>query len=148
METGTILAIIGGLGGATGISTLLVTIFQRKKYKAEAETIEAANQTTLIHNQQEEMTYVTNQLIRLQEMYKSDMEELREANKRLQRKVDGLNKKLMTLMNWIVVDNHKYQTWLEERLKEYDPDIVFQEHMPPPDVFAEDDDDDEPSTNV
>ena len=148
METGTILAIIGGLGGATGISTLLVTIFQRKKYKAEAETIEAANQTTLIHNQQEEMTYVTNQLIHLQEMYKSDMEELREANKRLQRKVDGLNKKLMTLMNWIVVDNHKYQTWLEERLKEYNPDIVFQEHMTPPDVFAEDDDDDEPSTNV
>ena len=141
METGTILAIIGGLGGATGISTLLVTIFQRKKYKAEAETIDAANQTTIIHNQQEEMTYVTNQLIHLQEMYKSDMEELREANKRLQRKVDGLNKKLMTLMNWIVVDNHKYQTWLEERLKEYDPDIVFQEHMPPPDVFDEDDDD-------
>lgn len=148
METGTILAIIGGLGGATGISTLLVTIFQRRKYKAEAETIDAANQTTIIHNQQEEMTYVTNQLIHLQEMYKSDMEELREANKRLQRKVDGLNKKLMTLMNWIVVDNHKYQTWLEERLKEYDPDIVFQEHMPPPDVFDEDDDDDEPSTNV
>lgn len=141
METGTILAIIGGLGGATGISTLLVTIFQRRKYKAEAETIDAANQTTIIHNQQEEMTYVTNQLIHLQEMYKSDMEELREANKRLQRKVDGLNKKLMTLMNWIVVDNHKYQTWLEERLKEYDPDIVFQEHMPPPDVFDEDDDD-------
>lgn len=148
METGTILAIIGGLGGATGISTLLVTIFQRRKYKAEAETIDAANQTTIIHNQQEEMTYVTNQLIHLQEMYKSDMEELREANKRLQRKVDGLNKKLITLMNWIVVDNHKYQTWLEERLKEYDPDIVFQEHMPPPDVFDEDDDDDEPSTNV
>lgn len=148
METGTILAIIGGLGGATGISTLLVTIFQRRKYKAEAETIDAANQTTIIHNQQEEMTYVTNQLIHLQEMYKSDMEELREANKRLQHKVDGLNKKLMTLMNWIVVDNHKYQTWLEERLKEYDPDIVFQEHMPPPDVFDEDDDDDEPSTNV
>lgn len=147
METGTILAIIGGLGGATGISTLLVTIFQRRKYKAEAETIDAANQTTIIHNQQEEMTYVTNQLIHLQEMYKSDMEELREANKRLQRKVDGLNKKLMTLMNWIVVDNHKYQTWLEERLKEYDPDIVFQEHMPPPDVFDEDDDDD-PSTNA
>lgn len=148
METGTFLAIIGGLGGATGISTLLVTIFQRRKYKAEAETIDAANQTTIIHNQQEEMTYVTNQLIHLQEMYKTDMEELREANKRLQRKVDGLNKKLMTLMNWIVVDNHKYQTWLEERLKEYDPDIVFQEHMPPPDVFDEDDDDDEPSTNV
>jgi len=148
METGTILAIIGGLGGATGISTLLVTIFQRRKYKAEAETIDAANQTTIIHNQQEEMTYVTNQLIHLQEMYKTDMEELREANKRLQRKVDGLNKKLMTLMNWIVVDNHKYQTWLEERLKEYDPDIVFQEHMPPPDVFDEDDDDDDPSTNV
>jgi gamma-glutamyltranspeptidase len=148
METGTILAIIGGLGGATGISTLLVTIFQRRKYKAEAETIDAANQTTIIHNQQEEMTYVTNQLIHLQEMYKTDMEELREANKRLQHKVDGLNKKLMTLMNWIVVDNHKYQTWLEERLKEYDPDIVFQEHMPPPDVFDEDDDDDEPSTNV
>lgn len=147
METGTILAIIGGLGGATGISTLLVTIFQRRKFKAEADTIDAANQTTIIHNQQEEMTYVTNQLIHLQEMYKSDMEELREANKRLQRKVDGLNKKLMTLMNWIVVDNHKYQTWLEERLKEYDPDIVFQEHMPPPDVFDEDDDD-EPSTNV
>jgi gamma-glutamyltranspeptidase len=147
METGTILAIIGGLGGATGISTLLVTIFKRRKYKAEAETIDAANQTTIIHNQQEEMTYVTNQLIHLQEMYKSDMEELREANKRLQHKVDGLNKKLMTLMNWIVVDNHKYQTWLEERLKEYDPDIVFQEHMPPPDVFDEDDDDD-PSTNV
>lgn len=147
METGTILAIIGGLGGATGISTLLVTIFQRRKYKAEAETIDAANQTTIIHNQQEEMTYVTNQLIHLQEMYKSDMEELREANKRLQHKVDGLNKKLMTLMNWIVVDNHKYQTWLEERLKEYDPDIVFQEHMPPPDVFDEDDDDD-PSTNA
>lgn len=147
METGTILAIIGGLGGATGISTLLVTIFQRRKYKAEAETIDAANQTTIIHNQQEEMTYVTNQLIHLQEMYKTDMEELREANKRLQRKVDGLNKKLMTLMNWIVVDNHKYQTWLEERLKEYDPDIVFQEHMPPPDVFDEDDDY-EPSTNV
>ncbi len=147
METGTILAIIGGLGGATGISTLLVTIFQRRKFKAEAETIDAANQTTIIHNQQEEMTYVTNQLIHLQEMYKSDMEELRESNKRLQRKVDSLNKKLMTLMNWIVVDNHKYQTWLEERLKEYDPDIVFQEHMPPPDVFDEDDDDD-PSTNV
>ncbi len=141
MDAATLATIIVACGGSAGISTLLTTIFQRKKYKAEAETIDTANQTTIIHNQQEEMTYVTNQLIHLQEMYKSDMEELRDANKRLQHKVDGLNKKLMTLMNWIVVDNHKYQTWLEERLKEYDPDIVFQEHMPPPDVFDEDDDD-------
>ena len=146
MTTEHILAIIGALGGATGISTLIVTVFQRKKYRAEAETIEVANQTTMIENQQKEMTYVTNQMRELQEMYKKEMNEIRDSNKKLQQKVDQLNKKLMTLMNWIVVDNRRYQTWLEDKLREYDPSIEFPDHSDPPDVLN--DDDDEPSTNA
>lgn len=145
MDSAQMLAIIGALGGATGISTLLVTVFQRKKYKAEAETIEAQNQTTIIHNQQEEMKFVTNQMRDLQEMYKKEMTEIRESNQKLQKKVDKLNKKLVTLMNWIVVDNRKYQTWLEGKLREYDPNIAFPDHTEPPDVLGDDDDDETPA---
>lgn len=123
-----ILAIITALGGTAGITSVITTIFQRKKMKAEAESVK-------IENDKAVMDYVTNALKNLSETYKSDQEKLKEELQKQKDLVADLNRKLASLMNWIVNDNHKYRAWLESKLRECDPDIELPEVSDPPNVF-------------
>ena len=123
-----ILAIITALGGTAGITSVITTIFQRKKMKAEAESVK-------IQNDKAVMDYVTNALKNLSETYKSDQEKLKEELQKQKDLVADLNRKLASLMNWIVNDNHKYRSWLESKLRECDPDIELPEVSDPPNVF-------------
>ena len=135
--TAAIVAIVGAFGGATGITALVTTIFQRKKFNEEADTIRVQNEQVRQKNEQEEMTYVKHSLIEMQEVYKREMAELRESNKKLHQEIDTLNKKLSSLLNWIVGDDHRYRSWLESKLHEYDPSIQFPQLSDPPTVFGD-----------
>lgn len=134
--TAAIVAIVGALGGATGITALVTTIFQRKKFNEEADAIRVQNEQVRQKNEQEEMTYVKNSLMEMQEVYKREMAELRESNKKLHQEIDTLNKKLSSLLNWIVGDDHRYRSWLESKIHEYDPSVQFPQLSDPPAVFA------------
>lgn len=137
-----IVAIFGALGGGTGLATILVVLFSYKKYKAEAETIMVNNEKQHKANEQNEMEFVKKSLIELQSMTKEEMEELRKENKILEQRIDTMNKKLSSLMNWIVGDDHRYRSWLESKLHELDPSLEFPHLTDPPSVFGDDFDDD------
>lgn len=151
----TIAAVIASVGGGAGLATVLATIFSYRKFKNEAET-------TRIKNAQTEMDYIKESFkeiaeetkrqfnefkessrVELDEL-KSSNEELREANKDLKHQIDVMAQKLSSLMNWIISDDQRYRTWLENKVHELDPSIEFPEHTAPPNVF---DDDDEAANN-
>lgn len=133
MDTTTLVAaILGALGGGAGIAAVLTVIFQFRKFKAEAKAIQIKNETA-------EMDYVKKSLIELHEQLKKEMNELRESNKILEQRVDVLNKKIVSLMNWIMGDDHRYRSWLESKLHELDPSIEFPNLSDPPDVFGDSD---------
>jgi cell division protein FtsB len=149
LTTNMIVAIIVALGGGAGLATVLTVLFQRKKYAAEADSIRAENERVRSQNEQTEMAFIKNSLIEMQEMYKKEiaemretnkkeMAELRESNSKLYQEIEQLNKKISTLMNWIYGDNSTYRDWLEQKLHEYNPDIVFPDRPEPPSVFGND----------
>lgn len=140
METTTamIVAIIGALGGGAGLAAVLAVIFQYKKYRAEAESTMVHNEKQHQENERNEMEYVKQSLIELQNMTKSEMNELREANRELEQRIDIMNKKIASLMNWIIGDDHRYRSWLESKLHELDPSIEFPTLTDPPAVFGDD----------
>lgn len=140
MDTSTIIvAIIGALGGGAGLTAVLTTIFQYRKYREEADTIHVQNEQIRSENERTEMDYVKKSLIEMQELYKKEMNEMRESNRILEQRIDVLNKKLSSLMNWIVGDDHRYRSWLESKLHELDPSLQFPELSDPPTVFDDDD---------
>lgn len=136
--TALIVAIITAIGGGSGLAAVLVVVFSYKKYKAEAETIMVGNEKQHKENEQKEMEYVKQSLIELQNVTKAEMTELRKENKVLEQRIDTLNKKLSSLMNWIVCDDHKYRSWLESKLHELDPSLEFPKVADPPSVFGDD----------
>lgn len=147
METvNAIVAVVVAAGGGAGISSILTTLFSHRKYREESKKIQIENEKTI-------MEYVTNALQKvndetrtLHEDTKKEVSELRKENAKLAKKVDVLNSKLSSLMNWIVGDDHRYRSWLEKRLHELDPDIVFPDLPDPPNVFGDEwdgDDEDE-----
>ena len=136
-----VIAIAGALGGGAGLAAVLTVLFQYRKYKAEAQTIR-------VQNEQNEMEYVKNalkdivsetkkQMEELRATNKAQMDELREANHNLEERVTTLNNKIQKLVNWIFVDDHRYRSWLESKLHEYDPGLVLPELPNPPDVFGD-----------
>ena len=147
-----IIALIVAVGGSSGITALLTTLFQKKKYRAEAEKIFAEAEAMHQKNEQTAMEYIKNTLIEITDKLKDDIndlreandklkqsnEELRESNRILEQRVDVLNKKIIALMNWIMGDDHRYRTWLETRLHEIDPSIEFPDLTDPPNVFDDD----------
>ena len=152
MTGGDFALILTAFGGGTAISTILTTIFQRRKYKADAKAIEMKADAEQIKNEQSQMDYLKKTLIELSEQMKADMKEVREANEKLkesnkhleesnrelEKRVDELNNKVIQLMRWITVDDRRYRTWLEERLQELDPNIEFPDFIEPPNIFDDD----------
>ena len=126
-----IVAILGAIGGGAGLAAVLTVIFQHKKFRAEAEALRIQNERT-------EMEYVKQSLIELHEKLKTEISEVRESNKILEQRVDILNKKIVSLMKWIMGDDHRYRSWLENKIHEMDPSVEFPHLSDPPEVFGDD----------
>lgn len=137
-----IAAIIGSIFGVSGLTGMLVVIFSYRKYKAEGDRVRVENEKT-------ELEYLKKSFIELNEETKrqfnefkettrSEIEELTETNKILSHKIEVLNDKLSSLMQWVMNDDRKYRQWLEQRLHEFDPNMKFPDTIDPPDVFVDD----------
>ena len=126
-----IAAILGAIGGGAGLAAVLTVRFQYRKFRAEAEKLRIENEHT-------EMEYVKKSLIELQGELKAEITELRESNKILEQRIDVLNKKIISLMNWIMGDDHRYRSWLEAKIHEMDPSVEFPHLSDPPSVFDDD----------
>ena len=129
--------VISAIGGGAGLSAVLTTIFSYRKYRAEAKEQQITNEKNLMEYVTKTMKDVNEETKKLNEETKKQVAELREENSKLIKKVDVLNNKLSSLMNWIVGDDHRYRSWLEKRLHELDPDIEFPDLPDPPNVFDE-----------
>lgn len=132
--------VIAACGGGAGLTAILTTIFNYRKYKAEAQTLQVQNSKT-------EMEYITNalkdinaetkrQFDEFKEAHRAEMDELKESNRQLTHKVEVLNERLSSLMKWVQVDDARYRSILEGRIKELDPSFDFPALDDPPDVFA------------
>ena len=140
---------IGAIGGGTGIAAVLTVIFQRRKYKAEAEAARVANEQT-------EMEYIKKSFKELNEDTKNqfnefkesaraeiqslhaEIDKLKESNSMMGSTVKDLNRKLSSLMAWVEGDNRRYREWLENKIQELDPSIQFPDTTDPPNVYSDD----------
>ena len=137
-----IAAIIGTIFGTGGLAGLLVVIFSYRKYIAEADQIRVENEKTEIQYLKDSFIELNEetkrQFAEFKQMTKTELDELRETNKILSHRIEVLNDKLSSLMQWVLVDDRQYREWLEQRLHELDPDMKFPPKVEPPDVFISD----------
>lgn len=111
--------------GSGGLCSLITVLFSRRKYKAEALLIETEAEERQKKMERDYMDYVHNQLKEITETYKRESEELRA-------RVNSLETRINKLMEWVVNDDVAYRTWLETKLKEYNPDIELPKCKPAP----------------
>lgn len=132
-----IATIIAAVLGSSGISGVLVAILSSRKYRAEARLVEQQAEAARKDSENRMNEYISAQLKDLAETHKKESEELRRQNKELSEQVNVLTYRLNALMNWIVIDNNQYVTWLESKVKEHEPNIMFPPHKSAP-VFDDD----------
>ena len=125
----TVIAAIVGSGGLCSIAT---AIFSRRKYKAEAQLIEAEAEERRKTSEREYMDYIHGQFKEITETYKRESEDLRTMNNELNDRVRSLETRINKLMEWIINDDGSYRTWLENEVRKYDPDIEFPKCKPAP----------------
>lgn len=136
METSTIIAIIASIIGSGGISAILTALLSARKYKSEALKNEQEAAGMRVNNEITEMDYINQQLQKISEESRKDYIAMRQRNDELNTRINDLNDKLQTLMSWVVYDNQQYRQWLESKLHEFDPTIVFPRCDPPPKIFG------------
>lgn len=134
MNTSTILTIIASIIGTGGLSALLTGILSARKYRSEALKTEQEAESLKVQN----MDYIHKRLQEISESQNQESIKLRQRNDELNNKIEVLNDKLQTIMEWVVYDNQQYRQWLEARLLELDPDIEFPRCSPPPKIFHTD----------
>lgn len=134
MNTSTILTIIASIIGTGGLSALLTGILSARKYRSEALKTEQEAESLKVQN----MDYIHKRLQEISESQNQESIKLRQRNDELNNKIEVLNDKLQTIMEWVVYDNQQYRQWLESRLLELDPDIEFPKCSPPPKIFHTD----------
>lgn len=134
MDTSTILTIIASIIGTGGLSALLTGILSARKYRSEALKTEQEAESLKVQN----MDYIHKRLQEISESQNQESIKLRQRNDELNNKIEVLNDKLQTIMEWVVYDNQQYRQWLEARLLELDPDIEFPRCSPPPKIFHAD----------
>ena len=131
-----IVMIVSAVFGTGGITTIIVALLSFRKYKAQAKLIE--QQAMDAPNE-----YITNQLKELTDRHVSESEKYRNKIETLtaqnEKKIDELkdqiaklSQRVNQLMNWIIVDNNAYRTWLECELRKVKPDIKFPKCRPIP----------------
>lgn len=70
-----------------------------------------------------------------QEQYENLQKRYDSVTEDLSNQIKTLTTKLTVLNRWIIIDNAKYRTWLEDELRKRDPDIQIPDCPEPPDVF-------------
>lgn len=146
-HTELILAIVSTVVGSGGIASAIVALLSVRKYKAEARILEQQVDTNRQETEQKVNEYIRTQLKELSDTHRAESDELRKQNRELGDKITVLNNRINQLMNWIIVDNNAYRSWLENELLKLKPDIGFPKCKPTP-GFIDDSESDESITNV
>ena len=121
--------------GGGGISAVITARIAAKKQDADNRHTDQETEGLRIQNEITEMDYINKRLQEISEISKKEADELRKKNEALNDKISELNHKMQSLMEWIVTDNYKYRSWLENELKQVNPDVQFPETTKPPAVF-------------
>jgi len=121
--------------GGGGISAVITARVSAKKQDADNRHTDQETEGLRIQNEITEMDYINKRLQEISEISKKEADELRKKNEALNDKISELNHKMQSLMEWIVTDNYKYRSWLENELKQVNPDVQFPETTKPPAVF-------------
>ena len=132
-----IVTLITAFIGGGGISAVITARVSAKKQDADNRHTDQETEGLRIQNEITEMDYINKRLQEISEISKKEAEELRKKNEALNDKISELNHKMQSLMEWIVTDNYKYRSWLENELKQVNPDVQFPETTKPPAVFGE-----------
>lgn len=111
--------------GAGGLSGTLVAIFSRRKYKLEALKLEQDLRDSREEANRKSIDYIQQKMTDIAKKYEEECDALRKRNEELDSKISDLSNRLQTLMEWVVVDNNKYRSWLENELRKLNPDISF-----------------------
>lgn len=118
--------------GAGGLGSLLGVIFSRKKYQVEAMQLEQQLRDSREESNRKSIDFIQEKMIDIAKKYEAESEALRKRNEELDHKITDLSTRLQNLMEWVVVDNNQYRTWLETELKKLNPDIDFPPCTPAP----------------
>lgn len=118
--------------GAGGLSGTLVAIFSRRKYKIEALKLEEELRASREEATRKSIDYIQQKMTDIAKKYEEECDALRRRNEELDSKISDLSNRLQTLMEWVVVDNNQYRTWLENELRKLNPDITFPTCKPAP----------------
>ena len=138
-----IVMIVSAVFGTGGITTIIVALLSFRKYKAEAKLIEQQAMDAQKESERKANEYITTQLKELtdrhaqeSEKYRNKIEELTTQNENkintLSDQITKLSTRVNQLMNWIIVDNNAYRSWLECELRKVKPDIKFPKCRPVP----------------
>lgn len=127
-----IIMLITAIVGSGGITAVITSILNHRKYKAEAHVIEVDAIERQKKAEKEYMEYIHNQLKEITETHKKESDELRSMNKELNEKVSVLRDEISTLISWIITDNNAYRNWLENELRKRDPSLEFPKCKEPP----------------
>lgn len=130
-----IVTLITAFIGGGGISAVITARVAAKKQDADNRHTDQETEGLRIQNEITEMDYINKRLQEISEISKKEADELRKKNEALNDKISELNHKMQSLMEWIVTDNYKYRSWLENELKQVNPDVQFPETTKPPAVF-------------
>lgn len=135
MDMSQIISLIATLIGGGGISALITYRITAKKADAENRHTDQETEGLRIQNEITEMDYINKRLQEISEISKKEADDLRTKNEALNDKINELNQKLQSLMEWVVTDNYQYRSWLENKVKEYDNEISLPETTKPPNIF-------------
>lgn len=135
--------IISAVLGSGGLASIIIALLSFRKYKAEAQLTEQQAIDAQKESERKSNEYITSQLKELterhaeeSEKYRKKIEEMTNQNedkiKELTEQINSLNNRVNQLMNWIIVDNNAYRTWLECELRKLKPDIKFPKCRPVP----------------
>ena len=130
-----IVTLITAFIGGGGISAVITARVAAKKQDADNRHTDQETEGLRIQNEITEMDYINKRLQEISEISKKEADELRKKNEALNDKISELNHKMQSLMEWIVTDNYKYRSWLENELKQVNPDVQVPETTKPPAVF-------------
>ena len=123
MDLSTLSVIIVAILGSGGISAVLTAIINSRKVRADIEHTNAA--------------YINQKLQEISDEYQKRTKELQIDNSALSDKINDLNNRLQVLMEWVMYDNQQYRQWLENKIRELDPDITLPPCKPPPKIFEQ-----------
>lgn len=119
IDSGTVNGILVGVAaviGSGGIVAIIHEFSVRRKVKSDAEAQKSVHNTEL-------MKYLNGEIKRINEQTKEEFDKMREENRELRKDIKTLNSRITDLVRWILFDNAAYRSWLENTLKNLDPDI-------------------------